>query len=262
MMLQKLESNADNADAIIYVAGEDPYSEQNGNIQDMNLPDEQIEQIKAAISTGKPVILIMVAGRPRIISKVFDECNAVIWAGLPGYEGARALAEIIRGSVNPSGKLPFSYPYTDSRNLNYNQKYHDLQLTENLKVPWTIADFGTGLSYTTFSYSDLQLSDTIIKGKNTSLKATVTVTNTGKYDGKEAVLWFLWDEVGSITRPIRELKYFEKQLIKSGESKTFTYIIDPPKDLTFPDEKGEIKIEEGYFTLFAGNQSARFQLKL
>ena len=91
--VSKITSNARDADAIIYVAGEDPYSEQNGNIQDMNLPDEQIEQIKAAISTGKPVILIMVAGRPRIITKVFDECSAVIWAGLPGYEGARALAE-------------------------------------------------------------------------------------------------------------------------------------------------------------------------
>ena len=258
--VSKITSNARDADAIIYVAGEDPYSEQAGNIQDMNLPDDQVEQIKAAISTGKPVILVMVAGRPRIITKVFGGCKAVIWAGLPGYEGARAIGEILCGAVNPSGKLPFSYPYTDSHNLNYNQKYHDLQLTENLMVPWTIADFGTGLSYTTFSYSDLQLSDTIIKGNNSTLKATVKVTNTGSYDGKEAVLWFLWDEVGSITRPVRELKYFEKELIKSGESKTFTFIIDPSKDLSFPDEKGEIKIEAGYFTIYAGDQSRRFKL--
>ena len=259
--VSKIKSNASGADAIIYVAGEDPYSEQNGNIQEMDLPDDQLEQIKAAISTGKPVVLVMVAGRPRIITEVFNECKAVIWAGLPGYEGARAIAEILSGAVNPSGKLPFSYPYTDSRNLNYNQKYHDLQLTKNLNVPWTIADFGTGLSYTTFSYSDLQLSDTILRGKNSSLKASVKVTNTGKYDGKEAVLWFLWDEVGSITRPVRELKYFEKEMIKSGESRTFTFVIDPSRDLSFPDEKGERRIEDGFFTIYAGNQSGRFQLK-
>ncbi len=189
----KIKSNTNEADTIIYIAGEDPYSEQDGNIQDMNLPDNQVEQIKTAISTGKPVILVMVAGRRRIITRVFDGCKAVIWAGLPGYEGARVIAEILCGAVNPSGKLPFSYPYTDSRNLNYNQKYHYLQLTKNLKVPWTIADFGTGLSYTKFVYSDLKLSDTLIKGKNSSLKATVNVTNTGKCDGKEAVLWFIWD---------------------------------------------------------------------
>ena len=96
--------------------------------------------------------------------------------------------------------------------------------------------------------------------KTPLLKATVKVTNTGKYDGKEAVLWFLWDEVGSVTRPVRELKYFEKELIKSGESKTFTFIIDPSRDLSFPDEKGEIKIEAGYFTIYAGDQSRRFKL--
>jgi beta-glucosidase len=258
---EKIISGAKEADVIIYVAGEDPYSEERGNIQDVNLPDDQLGQINAAISTGKPVILIMVAGRPLIITRVYNRCKAVLWAGLPGYEGARAIAEILNGSVNPSGKLPFAYPYTDSRNLTYNQKYHDLQLTKNLKVPWTFADFGTGLSYTTFSYGNIQLSDTIINGKKASLKATVKVTNTGKLDGKEAVLWFLWDEVGSITRPIRELKYFEKELIKSGEGKTFTFVIDPVRDLSFPNEKGEKLIEEGYFTLSVGNQTARFRLK-
>ncbi|MCK9413745.1 MAG: glycoside hydrolase family 3 C-terminal domain-containing protein [Prolixibacteraceae bacterium] len=259
--IAKIKSGAKEADVIIYAAGEDPYSEQAGNIQEMDLPDDQVDQIKAAISTGKPVILIMIAGRPRTITKVFDQCKAVLWAGLPGYEGARAIAEILDGTVNPSGKLPFAYPYTDSRNLTYNQKYHDLQLTKNLKVPWTIADFGSGLSYTSFTYSDIQLSDTIINGKNASLKAMVKVTNTGKLEGKEAVLWFLWDEVGSITRPIRELKYFEKEMIKSGESKTFTFLIDPIRDLSFPNEKGEKLIEEGYFTLSVGNQVARFRLK-
>lgn len=259
--ISNIKSHAKDADIIIYVAGEDPYSEQGGNIQDMNLPDEQLSQIKMAISTGKPVVLIMVAGRPRIITKVFYDCDAVIWAGLPGYEGARAISEILSGAVIPSGKLPFSYPYTDSRNLNYNQKHHDVQLTKNLKVPWTIADFGSGLSYTDFSYSEIQLSDTIIEGKNTTLQATVNITNTGKFDGKESVLWYIWDEVGSITRPVKELKFFEKQFIKKGESRIFTFNINPIKDLSYPDEKGELQIEEGYFTIFTGDKSARFYLK-
>jgi beta-glucosidase len=105
------------------------------------------------------------------------------------------------------------------------------------------------------------LSDTIIKGKDAFLKATVIVTNTGKCDGKEAVLWFIWDEVGSITRSVRELKYFEKETIKKGESKTITFIIDPSRDLSFPDEKGERRIENGYFTISTGNQSGRIRFE-
>ncbi|MGB9746475.1 MAG: beta-glucosidase family protein [Bacteroidales bacterium] len=251
--------NVRNCDAIIYVAGEDPYAEGTGLINDMVLPENQLNEIKSAISTGIPVILVLVSGRPRIISDVWDDCKAVLWAGLPGYFGAKAIGEILAGKVNPSGKLPFSYPYTASRNLTYNHKNSERALIMETQLPWTIADFGSGLSYTTFRYDSLHVSDTIISGRHNEITAEVTVTNTGSVTGKEAVLWFIRDECGTITRPVRELKYFEKQEIKPGESKKFIFKINPLRDLSYPDEKGNAILEEGYFTLTVGDKSVRFK---
>ncbi len=256
---QKIKANATQTDVIVYVAGEEPYAEGQGQglAQEMDLSENQVIPIESAVSTGIPVVLVMVAGRPRIVSKVLDGCKAFLWAGLPGYPGAKAIAEILDGTTNPSGKMPFAYPYTDSRNLTYNHKYSSYHLTGN--NPWTIADFGTGLSYTRFSYSTIQLSDSIITGKNDSIKAVVNVTNIGDRAGKESVLWFLSDEVGNITRPVRELKHFEKQLLMPGETRTFSFTVNTEKDLSFPDENGQKLIEEGYFTVLVGDKHTRFR---
>ena len=120
--------------------------------------------------------------------------------------------------------------------------------------------FGTGLSYTTFEYSNLHLSDSVITDASASIKATVTVKNNGTREGKEAVLWFLFDEVASISRPVKDLKFYEKKSLKPGESAEFTFTINPMESLSFPNRKNERLLENGYFTLTVGNLKTRFKL--
>jgi beta-glucosidase len=256
----ELKSKASSADAIVIAAGEMPYSEGFGSIQDISLPQDQVDLIKAAQTTGKPVILVMISGRPRIITNLYKNCKAVLFAGLPGFEGAQAIAEIISGKVNPSAKMSFNYPYSVNRLIPHNHKSSEVLLAHEIDNPIALVPFGTGLSYTTFEYSNLQLSDSVLTADTDEIMATVTVKNTGARDGKEAVLWFLHDEVASISRPIRDLKYYQKDLIKAGESKDFTFTIKPARDLAFPNAQGEKLMEDGYFTLMTGNLKTRFKL--
>jgi beta-glucosidase len=256
-----IKSKASRADAIVLAVGEEPYSEGYGSIQDINLPDDQIELIKNAQATGKPVVLIMISGRPRVITKIYPGCKSVLFAGLPGFEGAQAIAEIISGKVNPSAKMSFNYPNAVNRLVPHNHKVSEVTLAHEIPNPIALVPFGTGLSYTTFEYSDLSLSDSVINANDGSIKATVNVKNTGAREGKEAVLWFVHDEVASISRPVRDLKYYEKELIKPGETKTFTFTITPQQHLTFPDKKGEQLLEDGAFTVMVGNLKKRFYLQ-
>lgn len=249
---QQFTDQAAKADVIVMAVGEEPYAEGGGNINDLRLPQDQIDWIKAAQATGKPVVLVMLAGRPRVITDVIEGCKAFIFAGLPSIEGAPALAEIISGKTNPSGKLAISYPRFVGHNLPYNAKVHD-----RLSHLYT---FGSGLSYTSFDYSGLTLSDTIIN-RNQAITAKVTVTNKGARAGKEAVLWFLRDEVRTITPLMRKLAHFEKMDLKPGESKTLSFVINPSQHLAFPDEHGRQLLEAGYFELQVGGQKRRFQLR-
>lgn len=255
-----VKSKALKADAIVLALGELPYSEGFGSILDITLPDDQIELIKAAQATGKPVIVVMISGRPRVFTKVYPGCKAVLFAGLPGFEGAQAIAEILSGKVNPSAKLSFNYPHSVNRLVPHNHKISEEQLAHEIDNPMALMNFGTGLSYTTFEYSNLQLSDSVLASEGAEIKASVTVKNTGSRDGKEAVLWFLQDEVASISRPVRDLKYYEKELIKAGESKTFAFTIKTDQ-LSFPNKKGETILEDGYFTVMVSNLKTRFKLQ-
>src|SRR5690606_2483042 len=255
-----LKSKASRADAIVVAVGEMPYSEGFGSIVDLNLPKDQVELVRAAQATGKPVVLVIIAGRPRLITEIYPGCKAVLFAGLPGFEGAQAIAEIVSGKVNPSAKMSFTYPYAVNRLVPYNHKVSEVTLAHEIDNPVALVPFGFGLSYTTFTYSDLQLSDSVLTSATGELKASVTVKNTGNRPGKEAVLWFLHDEVGSISRPVRELKYYEKSLIEPGASKTFTFTIKPERDLTFPNKNGEQLLEDGYFTVMVGDLKTRFKL--
>jgi beta-glucosidase len=257
----EIKSKAAGANAIIVAVGEAAYSEGFGSIQDISLPDDQVEWVKAAQATGKPVILVMISGRPRVITKIYKDCKAVLFAGLPGFEGGQAIAEIISGNVNPSAKMSFNFPYSVNRLIPHNHKTSEIILAHNTDNPIALVPFGTGLSYTTFEYGPIQLSDSVITTATSEIKATVTVKNTGSREGKEAVLWFLYDEVGSISRPVRDLKYYEKEMIKPGESKDFTFTIKPEPHLSFSNNKGERLLEDGYFTLMVGNQKVRFKLK-
>jgi beta-glucosidase len=256
----EIKSKAGQADAIVLVVGEMPYSEGYGSITDISLPSDQQDLIKAAQATGKPVTLVILAGRPRVITEVYPACKAVLFAGLPGFEGGQAIAEILSGKVNPSGKLSFTYPYAVNRLVPYNHKVSEVTLAHEIPNPVALLPFGTGLSYTTFEYSNLVLSDTVMSGATASVTASVTVKNTGSIAGKESILWFLHDEVASISRPVRELRYYEKILLNPGESKTVSFTINPDKDLSFPNKKGEQILENGYFTVMTGTLKTRFKL--
>ena len=257
----EIKSKAAGADAIVIAVGEMAYAEGYGSILDINLPADQIDLIKAAQATGKPVILIVIAGRPRIITPVYDGCKAVLFAGLPGFQGGQAIAEILSGKVNPSAKMSFNYPHSANRLVPHNHKPSEVLLAHEIPNPVTLVPFGTGLSYTTFEYTDLNLSDSVLTSPDGTITATVTVKNTGNRDGKEAVLWFLHDEVASLSRPVRDLKYYEKELIKPGESKNFSFTIKPSEHLWFPDKTGEHILEDGYFTLMTGTLKTRFKLE-
>ncbi len=257
----EIKAKAAKVSAIVIAVGEMAYAEGFGSIQDISLPEDQVALVKAAQATGKPVVLVMIGGRPRVITRIYKECSAVLFAGLPGFEGGQAIGEIISGKVNPSAKMSFNFPYSVNRLIPHNHKTSEVTLAHEIDNPVALVPFGSGLSYTSFEYSNLKLSDSVLTTDQSEIKASVTVRNTGSREGKEAVLWFLHDEVASLSRPVRDLKYYEKELLKPGESKVFTFTINPAAHLWFPNSKGERIMEDGHFTLMTGNLKARFKLQ-
>ena len=257
------------ADAVILALGERPYAEGLGNIDDLMLPTDQQLLVRTAQAAGKPTVLLVIGGRPTIIKPVAEGSSAILWVGLPGFGGGQAIAEIISGKVNPSGRLPFTYPQAAGHVANYHHDNNEnsLELSDfgvgfenrgNKAKATMLTEYGSGLSYTTFRYSNLQLSDSVLTGDR-SVRATIRVTNSGAKAGKEAVLWYLTDEVGRITRPVRLLKHFEKQDFKPGETRELTFTIEPQKSLSYPAADGRRLLEDGFFTLRVGDQKARFR---
>ncbi|OUJ70399.1 beta-glucosidase [Hymenobacter crusticola] len=269
LQLTSVAAAARRADAVVLALGERPYAEGLGNINDLTLPDDQQQLVRTAQGAGKPTVLVMIGGRPNIIRPVAERSEAILWGGLPGFGGGQAIAEIISGKVNPSGRLPFTYPQAAGHIANYHHDNNEnsLELSdfgvgfENRggKAKSTmLTEYGSGLSYTTFRYSNLQLADSVLTGDK-PVQATVRVTNTGSLPGKEAVLWFLTDEVGRITRPVRLLKHFEKQQFQPGESRELTFTIRPQESLSYPAADGRRLLEDGFFTLRVGDQQRRFR---
>ncbi|SFQ77450.1 beta-glucosidase family protein [Hymenobacter arizonensis] len=270
MQLTSIAAAAKQADAIVLALGERPYTEGLGNTSDLTLPDDQQQLTRAAQASGKPTVLVVIGGRPGIIRSVADKSTAIIWAGLPGYGGGTALAEVISGKTNPSGKLPFTYPQFAGHISNYHHDNNEnsLDLSDfgagfEQRGPKykssMLTEFGEGLSYTTYAYSGLALSDSIISGQGGKLRATVRVANTGTRAGQEAVLWFLTDEVGRIARPVRMLKHFDKQAFAVGQARDMAFDIDPLRDLSYPDGQGRPQLENGWYTLRVGSQTVRFR---
>jgi beta-glucosidase len=260
--LSAIVTKAEAADAIIYAMGETPYTEGVGNISTLTLPKEQHNVINATTGLDAAKILVMVQGRPRLITGMVDKVDAVLFAGLPGNEGGSAIANLIAGDEIPSGKLPITYPKFAGTFYPYNHKvavFTPSNQANEQFVSTTMFEFGAGLSYTTFEYSDFSLSSSELS-KDGTLTASVTVTNTGEVTGKESVLWFLSDHFASITRPVKELRNFEKVELTPGESKTLTFEIVPLEDLSFPNKEGDILLEKGGFTLQVGGLTTDFEL--
>ncbi|MAL16222.1 MAG: beta-glucosidase [Balneola sp.] len=260
--METIMAKANSADAVFYAMGETPYTEGVGNINTLLLPNEQQNLIDATSGVDAAKIFVYVGGRPRIITDMVDNVDAVLFAGLPGNEGGKAIANIISGMEVPSAKLPITYPKFPGVFYPYNHKVAvftpSTQANEEF-VGTTLYEFGAGLSYTSFEYSDLKLSSTEVS-KDGTIEATVTVKNTGDITGKEAVLWFLSDAYASITRPVKELQHFEKIELEAGEEKTLSFTINPMENLSFPDKNGNLLLEAGAFTLTVGDHSQEFTL--
>ncbi|MBN2521970.1 MAG: glycoside hydrolase family 3 C-terminal domain-containing protein [Bacteroidales bacterium] len=249
------------ADVIIACLGEKPAAEKFNDIEDPALPGIQLKLIEKLSKTGKPVILLLIEGRPRIIREIEPWADAVLMAYLPGNEGGTALAEILFGEFNPCGKLPYTYPrycgslwtydhtLLEERNMDFNPDGFSPQY-----------EFGYGLSYTSFQYSDLVLHRDSI-GTDDELTIEVKVSNTGTRAGKEVVMLFVSDEVASVSPPVKKLKRFEKIDLYPGQTQKIIFKIDS-NDLQFVNSENKWIAEEGYFTLQIGDQKARFYLSV
>ncbi len=244
------------ADYIVLCLGEMPYAETPGNIGDLFLPDAQATLAKRLAATGKPVILVLTQGRPRLISKFADQMKAIIMAYLPGNEGGQAIADIIYGDVNPSGKLPFTYPAEPNALITYDHHYSELEPMANTLPQF---NFGHGLSYTTFNYANLKLSASEIN-QNQTVIITIEVSNTGSRKGKEVVQLYISDLFASISPQVKRLRGFEKIELEPGETNTVSFEISP-KDLAFVNEQLKWTTEPGEFLVQIGGQTANFVLK-
>lgn len=244
-----------NADVIVVCVGELPSTELPGNIYDLELPKAQQEYVKMLKLTGKPVVLVLVENRPRIVREIVDGCSAVVMAYQPGDFGGDALANILFGDVNPSGKLPFTYPKYQVGTSTYDHKYtesFDKNFGNSAFQPqW---EFGHGLSYSTVEYSNLSVSceDEII--------VKVNVQNRSYRAAKESVLLFVTDEVASITPAVKKLKAFEKIELAPGEMKEVVLRLNK-KDFEFIGADAEPTFEAGFFQITIDQLTQRIELK-
>jgi len=248
---------AQKSDAIILCLGETSYTETPGNIDDLNLSDVQVTLARAMFATGKPVVLVLAEGRPRIITAINDLSNAVVTTYLPGNEGANALVDILFGDVNPSGKLPYTYPrYANALNNYYRKNIENNGAGDTEHGYNPLYEFGFGLSYTTFAYSNLHISKATITG-NQALTITVDVTNTGTREGKESTQLYISDLYASITPDTKRLRGFSKISLKPGETKTVTFT-KTAADLSFIDGNSKRVTEPGEFKVSIGGLTANF----
>ncbi|GAA6766287.1 beta-glucosidase BglX [Flavobacterium sp. CGRL1] len=262
---------AKQADVVILSIGERrDMSGEAKSRSDIHLPGVQEDLVKAIQATGKPVVVLINAGRPLVFNWTADNVPAVVYTWWLGTEAGNAIANVLFGDYNPSGKLPMTFPrevgqipiyynhFSTGRpaktenETNYVSAYIDLK--NSPKFP-----FGYGLSYTQFSYSDLKLSSTKIKN-NETIKVSFKLSNVGKVAGEEVAQLYLKDKFGSVVRPVLELRDFEKVKLNAGESKTIEFTIDKEK-LSFYNDKLEWTTEPGDFELMIGSSSADIKLR-
>jgi beta-glucosidase len=249
------------ADVAVIAIGEDGYSEWAGDIRDLTLTEPQIELVRAVQATGTPTVLVLVQGRPRVISAVADDAAAILMAYLPGMEGAEAIAEVLFGEHNPAGVLPFTYPRHANALDTYDHRFTQTLGTSFDRSPGGFHpqfEFGHGLSYTTFAYSDLRVArETMAPGDNQVVE--VTVTNTGNRAGQHAVLLFVRQHFASLTPPVRRLRGFDKLELQPGESRTVQFALTRD-DLSFIGRDGSMLLEPGPFSVMVGELEATFEL--
>jgi beta-glucosidase len=253
--IEQAVTEARNHDVVILALGEKTYTETVGNIESLELDAVQLQLARAIFAIGKPVILVTFGGRPRIITEIAEQAQAVVLGFLPGMEGGVAMADILFGDVNPSGKLPLSYPRHPADITPYDHKPMEAFEGNQYRPLYT---FGHGLSYTQFETSGLRLHQQQIK-KGETLDLSVNVKNTGAITGKETVMVYLNDMAASVTRPVKQLKAFKKLELKPGEQQTLQFTLRP-EDLSFIGLDMKRIVEPGEFKVMVGNETAQFTL--
>ena len=256
--IEKAVAAAQNVDVILACVGENSYCETPGNLDDLALSVNQRNLVKALAATGKPIVLILNEGRPRIISDIEPLADAVINVLLPSNYGADALANILIGKVNPSGKMPYTYPRHQASLTTYDYRVSEQSETmgglydynAEVSVQWP---FGFGLSYTSFEYSNIKVNRTSFTADD-NLTVSIDVTNTGKRAGKEVVMLYSRDMVASLVPENRRLRAFKKIDLAPGETRTVELTIKG-SDLAFVGYDGRWILEKGDFRLQVGNQA-------
>ena len=250
-------AEAKNADVVVLCLGEPAYCETPGSIFDLTLNKAQLNFVEKMAETGKPIVLIMLEGRPRLITAIEPKIKGIVLGFLPGMEGGNAIADVLFGDYNPSGKLPITYPKYPNGITLYDYKPIEKFDGYDYDPLWS---FGYGLSYTTFSYSNLKISSNQIN-ESDELIVTVDVKNDGMISGKEVVQLYLTDLYGSVSRPNKQLKGFEKISLKPGETKTVTFKLNRDH-LSFIGRENKRIVEAGEFEVSIANMKEKFTLVL
>ena len=255
---------ARSVDYIVLCLGEDAYAEQPGVIDDLELPESQLNLAKALYATGKPVILVFVEGRPRIFRKIEPQAKGILLAYWPGHEGGPAIADVLFGDVNPSGKLPFSYPRFSGNLVPYDHKFTDViqELKPGVETKtgyFPQYPFGFGLSYTSFTYSNLSIDKKEFTGDD-KISVSITVKNTGARQGKEVVEVYSRDLFASITPSLKRLRAFKKISLDPGQEQKVDFSLDK-SDFAFVNEDYQTVTEPGEFELMIDTLKTNFLYK-
>jgi len=251
---------AQQANVAVVCIGESSYTETPGNITDLTLSEPQLKLAERIEATGKPVVLVLVEGRPRVINRLVEGAKGILLAYNPSNEGGTAIADVLFGDYNPNGKLPFSYPRTPNGLITYDHKLFETENTSYGNTAFSPQfEFGSGLSYTTFSYSNLQVTpaSTTLNGE---VKVSVSVTNKGQRVGKETVIVYVRDVVASLSPPGKRVRRFAKISLDPGQSRTLTFTLRP-EDLSFIGLNNKPIVEAGDFEVMVGGLTGKFTLQ-
>ena len=263
-MIAEVLQISDDADVIVAVLGESAaMSGEASSRSDIGIPESQKKLLQTLIGTGKPVVLVLINGRPLTLTWENENVPAILEAWAPGTEAGNAIGDVLFGDYNPAGKLTMSFPRTVGQiPIYYNHLNTGRPFDENNKFTSKYLDlpneplypFGYGLSYTSFEYGDISLGKTRLEGDET-LKASVTIKNTGDRAGEEVVQLYIGDPVASISRPVKELKNFKKIMLQPGETREVIFDVNTD-DLKFYDSELNYDWEPGLFKIYIGTSSA------
>ena len=252
------------SDVVVLCLGESgQWSGENYSRSHIDVPEIQRKLLMELHGIGKPVVVLLSNGRPLELYNVEPYANAILEVWQPGTNGASAAAGILSGRINPSGRLDMTFPYNIGQiPIYYNRRKSARRGTQGLYKDGTSAplySFGYGLSYTSFQYGDIEASANIVR-RGDKLKVWIPVTNIGDRDGAETVFWYVADPYSSITRPVKELKHFEKQTIGKGETRVFTFDIDIERDFSFVDNNGCPLLEDGDYNIIVNDKVLKIEL--